>query len=305
MNSHQILDSLIARTKAAALAGKGNATLTVSYGAVVLMCRVIHGRAYLSTRLHNRISKAALLEWMEANVPDPVREEVDNAIAQSIVDAERYVVDGAETLNDPDGPLFQGDGAFPPFVIFDTVAQQNLSGEYPTREAAQIALAHVSVTPPTNYPTMLDAYHEIAAGIQARLFQADKGTPEYVDLCEQLASVAEECDEAELAGLLDEPARHHMAAAIVAQLPAWPTTQEGLDLMEAAQTETIERDLEFASYYARKAHTCSIDAVLALKVGRRDIAQQLRRMRDVYKHKARHLFNGVHYGNLFVPFGGL
>lgn len=51
----------------------------------------------------------------------------------------RFTVDGAVYPNDPDGPLFEGDGSFPPFVIFDVRAQENLPGQYPTREAAETA----------------------------------------------------------------------------------------------------------------------------------------------------------------------
>lgn len=52
----------------------------------------------------------------------------------------RYTVDGAVYPNDPEGPLFQGDGQYPPFVIFDVTAQENLPKQYPTREAAETAL---------------------------------------------------------------------------------------------------------------------------------------------------------------------
>lgn len=158
---------------------------------------------------------------------------------------------------------------------------------------------------PVNYPTARDGFNALAEAIQAQMFQADKGTPHHVDLCEQLNGVREFAVRCASAGVMDEPSRLWIDADTVAAIPAWPSTNEELAAKEAAQTETIERDLEFASYYARKAHTCSIDAVLALKVGRSDIAQQLRRMRDLYKHKARHLYNGVHYGNLFFPFGGV
>lgn len=56
---------------------------------------------------------------------------------------------------------------------------------------------------------------------------------------------------------------------------------------------------------AKRARFCSIDAVMAHKVGRDDIAEQLRSMRDLYAQKARHLYNSVVYGNLFQPFGGV
>lgn len=49
------------------------------------------------------------------------------------------VVDGAMRPDDPDGPEFQGDGQYPPFVVFDVDNQQNLPGHYPTREAAEAA----------------------------------------------------------------------------------------------------------------------------------------------------------------------
>lgn len=54
---------------------------------------------------------------------------------------DRYAVDGAVYPNDENGPLFQGDGQYPPFVIFDIQAQKNLSGYYQTREAAEKALS--------------------------------------------------------------------------------------------------------------------------------------------------------------------
>lgn len=49
--------------------------------------------------------------------------------------APRYVVDGRET-DDPDSP-YAGDGECAPFVVFDIDAQENLPGEYATREEAQ------------------------------------------------------------------------------------------------------------------------------------------------------------------------
>ena len=51
----------------------------------------------------------------------------------------RFTVDGAVYPNDPEGPLFEGDGKYPPFVIFDVMAQDNLPGQYLTREAAETA----------------------------------------------------------------------------------------------------------------------------------------------------------------------
>jgi hypothetical protein len=56
------------------------------------------------------------------------------------MNADRYVVDGAETLDDPDGPLFQGDGRYAPFVIFDTLSQENLDGHFSSREAAELEI---------------------------------------------------------------------------------------------------------------------------------------------------------------------
>lgn len=55
----------------------------------------------------------------------------------------RYVVDGAVYPDDPDGPLFDGGGQHPPFVVFDTHAQRNLPGRYTTRAEAETALARV------------------------------------------------------------------------------------------------------------------------------------------------------------------
>lgn len=47
----------------------------------------------------------------------------------------RFCVDGHEA-DDIDSP-FIGDGQFPPFVVFDIEAQDNLPGTYPTRSDAQ------------------------------------------------------------------------------------------------------------------------------------------------------------------------
>lgn len=54
---------------------------------------------------------------------------------------DRYAVDGAVYPDDENGPLFEGDGQYPPFVIFDIQAQENLPDRYPTREEAEKALA--------------------------------------------------------------------------------------------------------------------------------------------------------------------
>jgi hypothetical protein len=53
------------------------------------------------------------------------------------------VVDGAVYPNDPDGPLFEGDGEFPPFAIFNVSEQNHLPERYATRDEAQIALARM------------------------------------------------------------------------------------------------------------------------------------------------------------------
>ena len=53
----------------------------------------------------------------------------------------RYCVDGCE-FGDPQSS-YAGDGQFPPFVIFDIEAQQNLPGHYATRAQAEAALAKV------------------------------------------------------------------------------------------------------------------------------------------------------------------
>lgn len=50
---------------------------------------------------------------------------------------DRYAVDGAVRPDDPDGPEFQGDGQFAPFVIFDIEAQENLPGHFATRAEAE------------------------------------------------------------------------------------------------------------------------------------------------------------------------
>lgn len=48
----------------------------------------------------------------------------------------RYCVDGHEFENEESG--FIGDGRYPPFVVFDIEAQDNLPGTYATREDAQV-----------------------------------------------------------------------------------------------------------------------------------------------------------------------
>lgn len=53
-------------------------------------------------------------------------------IAQGI---ERYIVDGLE-FDDPDSS-YLSDGEFPPFVVFDVDAQENVALNFPTREEAQ------------------------------------------------------------------------------------------------------------------------------------------------------------------------
>lgn len=55
----------------------------------------------------------------------------------------RYGVDGAMRPDDPDGPEFQGDGEYPPFVVFDVEGQQNLPGHYGTRAEAEAARLRV------------------------------------------------------------------------------------------------------------------------------------------------------------------
>lgn len=62
------------------------------------------------------------------------------------METDRYVVDGAETPDDPDGPLFQGDGQYPPFVIFDTLTQENLPGHFQSRKAAEDELQRKTST---------------------------------------------------------------------------------------------------------------------------------------------------------------
>lgn len=47
----------------------------------------------------------------------------------------RFIVDGRES-EDPDANQ-AGDGQFPPFVIFDQIAQINIPGKYETREKAE------------------------------------------------------------------------------------------------------------------------------------------------------------------------
>lgn len=50
----------------------------------------------------------------------------------------RYCVDGHDT-EDEDSP-FQGNGQYPPFVVFDIVAQDNLPGTYRTRNEAEVVV---------------------------------------------------------------------------------------------------------------------------------------------------------------------
>lgn len=65
---------------------------------------------------------------------------------------QRYCVDGAVYPNDENGPLFQGDGQYPPFVIFDIQGQKNLPGHYQTREAAEEALSKLLGLPEQPQP---------------------------------------------------------------------------------------------------------------------------------------------------------
>lgn len=65
---------------------------------------------------------------------------------------QRYCVDGAVYPNDENGPLFQGDGQYPPFVIFDIQAQKNLPDHYQTREAAEEALSKLLGQPEQPQP---------------------------------------------------------------------------------------------------------------------------------------------------------
>ena len=65
---------------------------------------------------------------------------------------QRYCVDGAVYPNDENGPLFQGDGQYPPFVIFDIQGQKNLPGHYQTRGAAEEALSKLLGLPEQPQP---------------------------------------------------------------------------------------------------------------------------------------------------------
>jgi hypothetical protein len=55
----------------------------------------------------------------------------------------KFCVDGHE-FADSDS-AFAGDGQFPPFVIFDIDAQENLPGYYATREQAEQALRDILI----------------------------------------------------------------------------------------------------------------------------------------------------------------
>jgi hypothetical protein len=55
----------------------------------------------------------------------------------------RFIVDGTVYPNDPDGPLYQADGQYAPFVIFDIEAQESLPGQYETRAAAEAAITRL------------------------------------------------------------------------------------------------------------------------------------------------------------------
>jgi hypothetical protein len=61
----------------------------------------------------------------------------------------RLCVDGCEFPPDADGEndsAYVGDGRYPPFVVFDIEQQQNLPGEYATREAAEHVMNIINTT---------------------------------------------------------------------------------------------------------------------------------------------------------------
>lgn len=95
---------------------------------------------YVSEKPHGAELDGVSAEQMAA-IASAILSRIDGAAAG-------YCVDGRES-DDPDAP-YAGDGQFPPFVIFDIQAQDNLPGTYATREAAEAALA--TICPPTAQP---------------------------------------------------------------------------------------------------------------------------------------------------------
>lgn len=99
--------------------------------------------------------------WWRVGAPAPVGAFRENpaliaaakealALAEPVTDkpvgaSPRYVVDGHEFPNDESSLL--GDGGFPPFVVFDVEAQDNLPGTYATREAAQEVADRLNLAP--------------------------------------------------------------------------------------------------------------------------------------------------------------
>lgn len=63
------------------------------------------------------------------------RQEADSRTKRIEQGVSRYIVDGHEAPNEESS--FLADGQYPPFVIFDVDKQDNLPGEYGTRDEAE------------------------------------------------------------------------------------------------------------------------------------------------------------------------
>lgn len=82
------------------------------------------------------------LSFLSPTADEPQGSECKQALAA--LKAGRYlVVDGSTNEEDPDGPDFAGDGKFPPFAVFDVMAQENVAGIFQTREDAEVARAAI------------------------------------------------------------------------------------------------------------------------------------------------------------------
>ncbi|MDX0622859.1 hypothetical protein GOD54_23455 [Sinorhizobium medicae] len=149
--------------------------------------------------------------------------------------------------------------------------------------------------------SVLDVLHAKAFELQRKLFKFMPSDHAYSNAVSSLAALKLTFDVANAKDVLAEDAASHFDAAWFADVPALPSTDAEWDAHGKALEAELDSDLEYATYYAKKARTCSIDAVLAGKSGRADIRAQLRSMRDIYAHKARWLYNGAHYGALFTP----
>lgn len=88
---------------------------------------------YLSTKMACTKTLAAALADFDAQHAQ--RQEADSRAKRIEQGVPRYIVDGHEAPNEESS--FLADGKYPPFVIFDVDKQENLPGEYGTRDEAE------------------------------------------------------------------------------------------------------------------------------------------------------------------------